>query len=324
MAFSLSHSLTLSRALGAGGGAFVGRRSRKVRIGLPLRWSQSRPLHTRVCTLFGARLSFVPDQPAETPRFREETTPLVGTSQSPGPRLDRRRRRDDWRAGGRQIYRWDSRVLVVALLCAGLGLVGAGTTRWFAAAQTSLLSTVALWLGLSVGVLFAFFRARPTGLLRFRLIDLLWGVGIGLILRLIAGGVAGANSLTFPVTPAGGDVFSTDLWGSFVLPAGFIGPLVEEMFFRGVLLVVLYQLLRRAVGSLAAAISALLFTTAAFLMLHALFSSVASGDDVQLVLVGLTCGSLVLLTGRLWPAVLAHMVYNVSFVMIALVGSALT
>lgn len=161
---------------------------------------------------------------------------------------------------------------MVVLLCAGLGLVGAGAAGWLSGSRTSVLSTVALWGGLSAAVLFAFIRARPSGLLRLKSIDLLWGIGLGLTLRLIAGALTGANSSTFPSAGGPAAVSTLDWWVTFALPAGLVGPLLEEFFFRAVLLVVIYQLLRRAVGALAAGVSALLFTMAAFLVLHALFS----------------------------------------------------
>ena len=43
----------------------------------------------------------------------------------------------------------------------------------------------------------------------------------------------------------------------------------------------------------------------------------------SLALVGLTASLLVLLTGRLWPAVLAHVVYNGLWVAMATVGTLL-
>ncbi|MGO3233789.1 MAG: CPBP family glutamic-type intramembrane protease, partial [Microbacterium sp.] len=57
---------------------------------------------------------------------------------------------------------------------------------------------------------------------------------------------------------------------------------------------------------------------------HAVTSGVARWDEtVSLTLVGLTCGLLVLLTGRIWGAVLTHMVFNGAWVMLALVGTLL-
>ncbi|MBD8218532.1 CPBP family intramembrane metalloprotease [Microbacterium sp. CFBP 13617] len=212
---------------------------------------------------------------------------------------------------------------MVAVLCAGLGVSGAGVVEWLSGSPNSIFSTSALLVGLGAAVLFAFVRARPAGLLRLKPIDVLWSIGVGLFLRLTVGGLAGANSAAFPTAGGEGAVSRSDWWLTYALPAGLVGPLVEEIFFRGVLLVVIYQLLRRSVGALAAGVSSLLFTSAAFLMLHAFFSPLAVVDGLQLLLVAFTCGLLVLLTGRLWPAVLAHVVYNGSYLVLVLAGSVL-
>lgn len=240
------------------------------------------------------------------------------------PRAKSRRRRDDWRVGGCEVHRWDFRVLMVAVSCAGLGMVGAGTAGWLSGSRTSLSPTAALWGGLTAAVLFAFVRGRPAGLLRWKGVDLLWGISLGLILRLIAGALTSADSLIFPSADGPGGVSTLPWWSIHALPAVLVGPLVEEFFFRAVLLVVLYQLLRRAVGVRAGGTIALFFTMAAFLVLHALFSPLAVVDGFLLLLVALTCGLLVLLTGRIWPAVLTHMVYNVCYIALVLIGSVLT
>jgi membrane protease YdiL (CAAX protease family) len=42
---------------------------------------------------------------------------------------------------------------------------------------------------------------------------------------------------------------------------------------------------------------------------------------ISLALLGVVGGLLVVLTGRIWPAVLVHIVYNGSYVVLALAGT---
>jgi len=44
-------------------------------------------------------------------------------------------------------------------------------------------------------------------------------------------------------------------------------------------------------------------------------------EVISLSLLGLVCGLLVMLTGRIWPAILVHVVYNGTFVVLALAGT---
>jgi len=46
-------------------------------------------------------------------------------------------------------------------------------------------------------------------------------------------------------------------------------------------------------------------------------------DGVLLFTVGAVCSLTVLLTGRIWGAVLIHIVYNASFLALVIVGTAL-
>ena len=103
--------------------------------------------------------------------------------------------------------------------------------------------------------------------------------------------------------------------------AVLIAPVLEEFFFHGALLVALYTVLRRPVGKLAAGIGALLVTTGAFVLVHGLAGTLGVDAIVGLVLVAGVGGALVLLTGRIWAAVLLHITYNAVFVALALVGT---
>jgi len=177
---------------------------------------------------------------------------------------------------------------------------------------------------MGVAVIYALSRARPAGLLRLRAIDLLWGIGVGLGLRALQGWLAGVNLSAFP-TIATLDGSSGIAWMFTVaVPAVFVAPVLEEFFFRAVVLVGVYQLFRRAVGIGAAATTAVLTSAGAFVLLHAVGGVLALQDGIQLFVVGCACAVLVIVTGRIWGAVLAHVVYNATYIALLVVGSALS
>ena len=232
-----------------------------------------------------------------------------------------RRRRVDWRQGGSSLRRWDLALLSVALMSAGLGVFAAGAAARFLPG-VPVLSTIALWIGLSVAIVAAFARGKPAGLLRFRAVDVIWGVGLGVLARLAQGIAIDANSNAFPVAT---ELQSGEGWLWVIqsaAPAALIGPIVEEFFFRAVVLVCVYQLLRRALGFLAAASAALVASACGFVAIHALFAPLGAVDAVTLFVLGALLGVVVLFTGRIWGAVILHMVYNVIYLALAVVGSA--
>lgn len=235
----------------------------------------------------------------------------------------RRRKRSDWRLGGRSVHKWDFTVLSVALIAAGLGIVGATAARRIDAAWGVPVSSLVLWAALSSAAVYALIRARPVGLLRLRSIDVLWGVGLGLLLRALDGWLSSANSTTFPTAATLDGVLPLDWWWKSVVPAGFLAPLVEEFFFRAVLLVTVYQLLRRSVGIPAAGLTALLVSTGTFVLVHAIFDMLPLAGAIQLFAIGAVLSLLVLLTGRIWGAVLVHVVYNVTYLVLVILGTLL-
>jgi membrane protease YdiL (CAAX protease family) len=175
---------------------------------------------------------------------------------------------------------------------------------------------------MAVPVLVALRRGRPQGLTSARATDLLWGIALGAALRLVQGWLSGANQNQFP-TVAGLDGTGANLeWflGTAV-PGTLVSPILEEFYFRAVILVGVYQILRRSVGTVGAAITALLASSGFFVVLHQFFSAITLADGVQLFLVGATCGLLVFLTGRIWGAILVHVVYNGIYFCLAILGS---
>jgi len=266
----------------------------------------------------------VPENPSDV-SLRDEDLAAGPTGAARDSSSGRRRVRvrSDWRQGGHAVRRWNTGLLSIALFGVGLGLVGSTLLGQLSFPGAAVASSAALWIGLGVPVIVALRRGRPAGLFRVRSIDLLWGLGIGGALRLLQGWLNGANSSPFP-TLGSTETSSTWEWmWSSGIPSVFVSPLIEEFFFRAVILVGVYQLLRRSVGVVAAATTGLLVSAGGFVLLHGAFSPLPLGGGIQLFAVGAACALLVLLSGRIWGAVLAHVVYNLSYLLLAIVGTML-
>ncbi len=235
-------------------------------------------------------------------------------------------RRTDWRLGGRTVARWRESTLAVAIVALGIAVL-AGTTviAFLPYAWSGILATAILWVGLLAGIVWAFSRSRPAGLLRFGPTDLVFGLGLGVLLRVVQGWLelaAGASG-ALPSYPKIGTGLPSGFWFTDVLSPVVIAPLLEEFFFRAVVLVCVYTILRRSFGKVTAGLAAAVVSTALFLMLHSLTLSLAVDQVISITLLGLVCSSLVLLTGRIWGAVLTHVVYNATYVALALAGTLL-
>lgn len=260
--------------------------------------------------------------PAPAPSNTPAPTPSNTPDRAPeDPTPPRHRPRRDWRQGGHAVRRWDLTVLSVALVGLGLGVVAGGAVNRIAAPWAPFASSVVLWVGMLAAIVFALARSRPARLLRFKPTDLLWGIAFGLALRLLQGWITGGGS--FPSAGALGGGLPSSWWLTDALPAMGIAPLIEEFFFRGILLVVVYQLFRRSLGGLSAGLTALLVSTGGFVLLHAASGSLTLRDAIVLFAVGATCSLVVLLTGRIWGAVLTHAVYNAAYVVLIVAGTAL-
>ena len=243
-----------------------------------------------------------------------------------GRRSRGRRRSRVWLEGGSSVRRWGYDLLGWAILSFGAGVLASSALRAFVPTSFGAMSAdLVLWLGMIVPVILAFARSRPRMLLRFRWLDVLYGVVLGGVLRIIQGWleVAAGASGAFPSYPTVNGNLVPGWWFTDALVPVVIGPTVEEFFFRGVLLVVIYTVVRRAFGRGFAGFIALVLTTGAFVTAHAISGPMGWDIAVALTLVGLTAGALVLLTGRIWGAVLVHVVYNGTFVLLALAGTLL-
>lgn len=235
-------------------------------------------------------------------------------------RRGRRNRRTDWRVGGTAVRAWNGRLLVVAVLSLGAAIfVGSLLQLLWTNPWAPLASTAILWVGMLVPVILAFRAGRPAGLLRFRAADLVYALALGLGLRLFDGWVTDAASRPFPAADPTPSWLLTE-----AIPAGVVGPLVEEFFFRAVILVAVYSLLRRPAGRLAAAVAAILVSAATFILIHVVDGSLPLFESISVGAVGLVCATLVVLTGRIWGAVLVHVVYNASMLLLLAAGGILS
>ncbi|WP_298944451.1 CPBP family intramembrane glutamic endopeptidase [uncultured Microbacterium sp.] len=247
----------------------------------------------------------------------------VATADAAAPvqRRSRRTARTDWRLGSRTVQSWREGLLAIALLSLGGGIL-AGTAALTAGASP-LIATLLIWLGMLVPIAVGFARSRPVGLLRFRAIDLLWGFGLGVVLRVVQGWAAGAEGapVPFPTLVTVDGALADGWWFGDVLAPVVIAPLVETSLFSGVILVALYTVLRRPLGAFTAGLAATLASTSLFVFAHLAVGAGAVADIVAMAALGLVCALLVIFTGRIWGAVLVHAVFNGAGVTLALVGT---
>ncbi|WP_243075699.1 CPBP family intramembrane glutamic endopeptidase [Microbacterium sp. SS28] len=231
--------------------------------------------------------------------------------------------RTDWRLGGRTVRRWREWLLAGALVGLGLGVLGGALVRGLWQSPWAWAAALALvWLGMLVPVVWAFTRSRPAGLLRFRALDLLYAVVLGVALRIVQGALAAASgNAAFPSYGLVDGRLSTEWLFAEVLGPLLAAPIVEEFFFRAVIIVALYTVLRRPLGHVVAGVAAGLTSVGLFVLVHGLTLAAPVDAVVSIALLGLVCSLLVLLTGRIWGAVLVHLSFNASYVALALVGA---
>ncbi len=230
-------------------------------------------------------------------------------------------------SGPGAIERLARKRLLVALVGFAVAAVLVGTIRTgirIPQPFDALGGYVLVWLPLLGAVLLARFAvSAPRGSapvigLAFRPIDLLWGLAVGLLLRIVVSVLEVVVYGSLPATASGGAPTGSALIViSFivaVLAATVIAPVVEELFFRGLLL----RSVRGSTPGRAAWI-AVVISAALFASLHLV---VASGPSEALVtgvgtfLVGLGTGTAAVLTGRLGPAIVTHIVFNASLLVL--------
>lgn len=232
-----------------------------------------------------------------------------------------RRSQSDWRIRGRSAPLCEGGVLAAGLLSSGIAIIASGLVGQSQLPWAPPFAVVVLWAGLITSVAASFRREVPAGLLRFATRDIIWGLSLGLTLRVVQGAISSANTTPFPSTPEEGAAQGQGAALSFIVTSGLISPIVEEFFFRGLILVCVWQILVRSLNLVVAGAISLTISTLAFMALHLVFAPLGEAQLTQLALVGVLCGVCTVATGRVWGAVLTHLVYNASFLGLLALGS---
>lgn len=216
--------------------------------------------------------------------------------------------------GSSSFYRRPTRVLVVASLAAVIGAVVVLALRlppewpsWLATLVSVGAFSAPLIAAVVVASVWAGSDYVRRVLLTWRWSDIGLGLAVGLLLRALVEVIA-------PTTGSFRTGFVELSMADLVvlaLAAALVTPIVEELFFRGVVVAAIADSLR-GLGRMLAGILAIAISTVVFVLLHALSLGATTTMAALLgpLLVSVACGILLLVTGRLASAVLAHVVFN--------------
>ncbi len=232
--------------------------------------------------------------------------------------------------GGRALGRWGLGDVILGLVV-GLLLSSVLAGIWMAFSGDEQLSIggkafsqMGLWTGLVGSVILATRRKGSSSITRdfgwaARKIDVLLGIGVGLGAQLvIVPGVAlllrpllGRPDVDGPVRDLIDEANGPALVG-LILVAVVGAPLVEELFFRGLLL----RSIQKRLGPVLAIIGSSVF----FGLAHPNDLPAAGQAMIMaaLAVFALALATLVVKTGRLGPAIIAHGVFNLTSLVVAL------
>jgi membrane protease YdiL (CAAX protease family) len=191
-----------------------------------------------------------------------------------------------------------------------------------------LASYLVVWLPFVAAVVFVCFvrgsrsLARDVGL-RITLLDVVVGVGAGLLARAAAGLVEIAVTgrmiglgVTFGETVYDG----WWLFGTILAPV-LIAPLIEELFFRGLLQRAVLRTSSSRLSPRAAVAASIMISAILFAVLHLTQAASPTGALVlglSSLILGLAVALIAGLTGRIGGAIVAHVVFNGSLVLTSL------
>ena len=193
-----------------------------------------------------------------------------------------------------------------------------------------VLSYAVVWIPLLVACFVACYVngshswARDLGL-RFTWLDALFGLGIGLLARAVAslaeiafyGRMSGLGVTFGEVTYDGWWVF-----GAFLAPV-LLAPFVEELFFRGLIQRTSVRLASQALPRAAAVGVSVLISTLFFTVLHlaeVTNATAAAVLGISTFVFGIGSGILAAATGRIGGSIIAHITFNGSLVLSALLA----
>lgn len=224
--------------------------------------------------------------------------------------------------------------LVVAIVL----LVSANATSFGDANLTNLMGYLCVWVPLLVAIVVAGAGVARggwgsaldgPGLLRLsiRPIDLVWGLGVGLLSRAVASliEILGFGSIGTAGASFGETVYDGWwLFGALVAPV-LLAPFVEELFFRGLVLRGVYGRVATLGAARCAAPIAVGVSGLTFALMHLV--TIDPGSTVTVLVVGastlifgLAAAALALATGRIGGAIVAHVTFNGLVVVPALLG----
>jgi len=193
-------------------------------------------------------------------------------------------------------------------------------------ASQTLLGYLAVWVPLVTAALVASSRFGSGSIvrdyrLRFRPIDLLWGLGIGLLARMAAAivEIAVYGRIPSSAVQLGTPVF--DAWWFFaaLLAPVILAPLIEEVFFRGLLL---RSLLGLGTPGMRSTVVAILVSSAVFALVHvtqATSAPDAVAAGVATIIFAIASAIATMATGRLGAGIVAHVTFNALIVVPALI-----
>ncbi|MDH6235794.1 CPBP family intramembrane metalloprotease [Cryobacterium sp. CG_9.6] len=191
-----------------------------------------------------------------------------------------------------------------------------------------LLSYLLVWLPL-LGAVAAAWRWHGFALalalaLKLRPLDLVWGLSIGLLARLVA---TSAEALGYGHISSGTVTFGEtvyDAWWIFgtALAPVLIAPVIEEIFFRGLLLRSLLGSIRASNGGArTSVVISIVVSALTFALVHTLTASTVTGAlvvGISTFVFGILAALLTVETGRLGGAIIAHMTFNAIVIVPAL------
>ncbi|WP_166787554.1 CPBP family intramembrane glutamic endopeptidase [Cryobacterium levicorallinum] len=171
-------------------------------------------------------------------------------------------------------------------------------------------------------------RSRKSLLrLSIRPIDLIWGLGVGLMARTVASlmeilgfGSIGTAGATFGETVYNG----WWLFGALLAPL-LLAPFVEELFFRGLVLRGVYARVTalgavRWAAPIAVGVSGLTFALMHLVTIDPGNTATVVVVGVSTLIFGLAAAALALATGRIGGAIVAHVTFNGLVIVPALLG----
>lgn len=214
------------------------------------------------------------------------------------------------------LFGFAATVALIVAFPAGVRIAGP-----FSPLNGYLLVWLPLVVALLVVALVPRWRAAGSSAVRWRIrpIDLLWGAAAGFLLRIATSSLEILFYGGLPATAGGavplGTVDQVVFFVVALLAVVALAPVIEELFFRGLVLPSVIGTLRGG-RWIAVVISAVLFAVLHLLVVTTLAQTIVVG--VGTLLVGLVTGSLAILTGRLGPAVVAHVVFNTSILALGL------